>query len=127
MAVVVLPLDQTVLLTVNFGIAKAGLEGQVGYAIHKSDNTELVARTTTGVFEVAGAPGNYGLTKKFLSTIYSEDAAGYLVVVDTGETDASLKLAHVIEVAFFEDAALVSGSSSGGSAGGTIYIENSST
>ncbi len=124
MSVVVLPLDQTVLLTVDFGISKAGLQGQVGYAIRKSDNTELVARTTTGVFEVTGAPGQFGLTKKFLSTIYSEDAAGYLVVVDTGDEDSALKLVEVIEIAFFENTALVSGTSGAGA--GVIYIEDSS-
>lgn len=122
-----LPLDKTLLFTVDFGHAKNGLAAQVGYTIRKSDNTELVARTTTGVFEVTGGRGSYSFTKKFLSTIYSEDAAGYLLVVDTGEADADVKSEHVIQINFSEDSSVISGSSSGSGGGsGTIYIEDSS-
>lgn len=120
-----LPLDQTALLIVDFGPSKTGLIGQVGYMIRNSADAVMVARTTSGVYEVAGAQGQYGILKKFLSTIFSETAAGYSVVVDTGETDATLKFTHTIGVNFFERTALVSGVTAGAASTST-YIHDSS-
>lgn len=121
------PLDQNILFVVDFGSSKTGLASQVGYTIRNSSNGQVEARSTSGVFEITGHPGCYGFTKKFQSLTYSETAAGYIVVVDTGEADSTLKFSHAIEIAFYEATEIVTGQTGGGGAKGTsTYIHNSS-
>lgn len=61
---------------VDFGATKAGL-ATVGYRLYKDDGTDTVARTTTGVVEIA--QGGYGVE---ISSV-ANDAVG--IEWDTGE------------------------------------------
>ncbi len=47
-------------LEVNFGSGYSGL-ATVGYRLYQDDDTDSVARTTTGVFEIGTNTGNYGV------------------------------------------------------------------
>jgi hypothetical protein len=64
-------------LEVDFGSAHAGL-GTVGYRLYKNDDTDSVARTTTGVIEIGTSTGQYGVP----SVTVPDDAVG--VQWDTG-------------------------------------------